>query len=85
MIRWYLTEAGPVHAGAFEREIRRVIDLLVKLGARGPRNTRSLQLRDLRIVVAETDPLSATPVTMPYHDCPRQVGNRTGPVSRTNV
>lgn len=47
-IRWYLGEAGMVHAAAFEGEIRRVIDLLVKLpelGAQGPSNTRSLRLR----------------------------------------
>ena len=47
-VRWYLNEAGAVHATAFEVEVRRVIELLLrlpKLGAPGVRDIRSVPLR----------------------------------------
>ena len=47
-IRWYLTQAGTVQAGAFEREVARVIGLLSRLpelGTVGVNNTRSIPLR----------------------------------------
>ena len=47
-VRWYLTEAGALHASAFEREIARTLALLSRLpelGTRGIRNTRSIALR----------------------------------------
>lgn len=47
-VRWYLAEAGAVHATAFEIELRRVVDLLIRLpelGTPGVRNTRSIPLR----------------------------------------
>lgn len=47
-VRWYLAEAGAVHASAFETEVRRVVDLLVRLpelGTPRARQTRSIPLR----------------------------------------
>jgi toxin ParE1/3/4 len=46
-VRWYLAEAGAVHATAFELEVRRVVDLLIRLpelGTPGVRNSRSMPL-----------------------------------------
>ncbi len=47
-VRWYLAEAGAMHATAFEVEVRRVVDLLIRLpelGTPGARQTRSIPLR----------------------------------------
>jgi plasmid stabilization system protein ParE len=47
-IRRYLTEAGVIHASAFEKEVARTLALLARLpelGASGIRNTRSIPLR----------------------------------------
>ena len=47
-ISWYLNEAGAVQAGAFEREVTRVVNLLARLpelGVQGPGNRRSITLR----------------------------------------
>lgn len=47
-VRWYLTEAGALHAGDFEREVVRSLALLARLpelGTPGPRSTRSIPLR----------------------------------------
>ncbi len=47
-VRWYLAEAGAVHAAGLETEVARVVDLLLRLpelGTRGIRNTRSMPLR----------------------------------------
>ena len=46
--RRYLTEAGAIHANAFESEVARSLALLARLpelGTRGNRNTRSIPLR----------------------------------------
>ena len=47
-VQRYLTQAGAVHATGFEREVSRVVDLLLRLpelGTRGIRDTRWMPLR----------------------------------------
>jgi toxin ParE1/3/4 len=47
-IRWYLTEAGRTHAEAFEAEVTRIVELLLRLpeiGTAGATQTRSMPLR----------------------------------------